>query len=106
MNDFYVNKTIVLWQCPASDHKGNDIKISGLYFVDQFCPYEPSNYVWSACYDLCPAGLDFPVELDKFVSVDVDRFTEQVDPQSYGRQLVQEREMDFYEEDRDEMEVC
>jgi hypothetical protein len=88
-------ETVCLYYCPAcvSNEVENEVTISGLFVIEEFWPYEPSNYVWSPFYTV--ARKDNP---DDLYDVDVYALLEQVEPKTHGRLLEQEREMEFANE--------
>lgn len=89
--------TVALTQCSAYAD-GREVTLSGLYDVLEFNPTEPSAYVYSPCWTLVPHDA---VDDEVTFCVDADVFESQVWPASYGRALAQERELDFYEQDRE-----
>lgn len=90
-----IGATVALVSCPAYEGEGNtDVKVSGLWVIEEFLPYEPANYVHSPVFALSDGvGL---------VYVDADVLTEQVCPDVHARMLVAEREWEHYEEDSDD----
>jgi hypothetical protein len=85
---------VALVLCPATTFvNGDQVHISGLYDVEEFQPCEPTNYVLSPCWLV--ASRDNGI----YYYIDASDFGQQVWPESYGRSLVQEREMAFAEEE-------
>jgi hypothetical protein len=72
-----------------------EVCLVGLFDMIEFCPYEPSAYVWSPYYLVAPRG----VEGGRYYAVPAQDYVEQVYPDSHARELVQERMMEFREED-------
>lgn len=72
----------------------------GLFDVIEFCPYEPSNYVYSPYYLVAP----HEVEDGPCYAVPAQDFVQQVYPDSHARELAQERDMDNRELDEKEAE--
>lgn len=100
-----IGQTVVFVGAPAevSDPDGhlcvpNETKISGLYVVDDFLPYEPSAYVHEAGFIVADADTVMDNGVSFFVTV--DEFEKQVWPRSYGRAIVQEREAEAANETR------
>jgi hypothetical protein len=85
-----IGRTVALTACPAYMADGKIQPISGLYHIVEFHPYEPSAYVWNACFSVAPEG-DFTEE--GVVTVDADTLWEQVEPSSYGAMLRAERDL-------------
>lgn len=70
----------------------------GLFDIIEYCVAEPSAYVHSPLYIVCPHGEEEGITY----SVNAYDLEQQVDPKSHGRQLVNEREMVFAEEEESE----
>jgi hypothetical protein len=94
--------TVALTRCPAIgtgtvDHGVEEI--SGLFILVEFLPFEPSNYVWSPTWVVMSARTAYEGAFEAPTwDVDAHVLFEQVDPQGYGRMLVQEREQRLAEE--------
>lgn len=113
-------RVVALTKCPA-EYRGEDgewvkTTISGLFELVEYHPYEPSNYVWSACWtvarhnapclsvmhdELACGDAGEPdeqwCENCRYYDVDDYMLVEQVDPKAHGRLLEMEREMEFAE---------
>ena len=48
------------------DNDGNQTVLDGLYEVVEYHPYEPSNYVWTACFTIVPAEVADDPNWDDF----------------------------------------
>lgn len=72
--------------------------MSGLWDVIEHLGTEPSAYVWSPSWLLCPHGDE---DDSRAVVVDAYEFDAQVWPKAHGRALAQEREWDRAEEARE-----
>lgn len=99
-----VGRTVALTGCLSEayngtvDGKGEYLMCSilgGLFVVEEFHPYEPSNYVFSPAYTVVPA--DEPERGEFWIAA--QDLEEQVDPAGHARMLVLEREMAFAEEE-------
>lgn len=98
-----LGSTVALTLCPAQkgnfegeweqdeNHRAIFHPISGLFIVEEFQPYEPSAYSWDTGWILCRKDGDGKTSY--FVSD--DDLWAQVNPQSYGRNLVVERDMEL-----------
>jgi hypothetical protein len=99
----YPGQVVALTSCPCKfriDTAENiDIKLSGLFVLDENYPYDPSSYIWEACWDLYSKNDDPPDADTVFYSVPHDVLVEQVEPKEHAKQLVLEREMEFAEEE-------
>lgn len=100
-------KPVYLLGCVAevADSRGHfgpgkppQVSLMGLFDVEEFCPYEPSAYVWSPYFLVCSHydQRDYP----QYYAVPAQDFEQQVHPDSYAREVELEREQGFYEEDR------
>lgn len=67
-----------------------EVCIFGLFDVIEFCPYEPSNYVWSPYFLVCPHGQ----EEGPCYALSAQDYDEQVNPKSHALNLRDERDMD------------
>jgi hypothetical protein len=96
-----MNKPVYLLGCPAEISVSNGrggwehfpVSLIGLFDVIEYMPYEPSNYVFSPLYLVVPAGTDD--EDETMYTVNALDMQKQVDPKSWARELVQEREMEW-----------
>lgn len=101
-NGSILGQTVALTLCPAEDDCGGQHRISGLFDVEEFLPYEPSNYVHESGYHVFRAGEgETPCYFVKY-----EDLWEQVDPQSTGRQLELERWLEQRAEDLDREEAA
>lgn len=57
-------------------------EITGDYIVFEYCPEEPSNYVWTA---YCVIGKDNYKDGDKYYEVDADDLWRNIDPEGAKR---------------------
>lgn len=82
-------------------------RVSGLFVLEEFWPYEPSNYVHEAGWTIRPVDEECVAALRRFENAREEPVTfwitdaelvEQVDPHAHGRLLELEREMEFAEE--------
>ena len=96
-----IGRTVALTALDAENKNFQPAKLSGLYFVEDFQPVEPSNYSWSATYILYRADQDPKDDQPMYWWVDACALEEQVDPHGYGRVLAQERECEWAAEDAD-----
>lgn len=88
--------TYYLEGCKAEvqvEGKWTSTVLEGDYEIVEFMPYEPSAYVNSAGFLICPAGWDPEVELDDDHLWFVEEWDliEQIDPPAYKRFVEQER---------------
>ena len=99
-----LGRTVAIFGLTGHDDEGHEHTLSGLYVVEEFCPYEPSNYCWSDCFLLVRAdeardsreNIAWPS-----FSVDADDLWAQVEPQDYGNRLAEMRWMELAMEDAD-----
>lgn len=102
-------KIVYLFGLKGNNSDGKKTKVSGLYEVIEFVPYEPAAYVWSDCVVLCPVEYSRADNWEDYiVDIDVGLFESQVNPKSYGRNLVVERERDIEEQleyEREQIEL-
>jgi len=98
-----VPTTVALYRCIAY-RNGELTTVSGLYGLLEHEMPEPSAYVWSECWTLCPHGAEEATD-ENTITVDAADFEEQVFPKSYGQRLEMERWMDWAEEDREREEA-
>jgi hypothetical protein len=109
-HDKYLGRTVVLFQCPASNFKGHDVKATGLFTVEDRYLYEPSAYCHSNGYYLYPVfepgegprPQDEPE--DAVLCVDDEQFLPQVDPKAWINYLQWEHQMDIWEWQREQDE--
>jgi hypothetical protein len=93
-----IGQTVCFVGAPASDSDGVPYTLDGLFAVDEFLPYERSNFVHEAGWIVVDVE-DIGKERVTSYFVTADEFEKQVWPKSYGRQIVQEREFQMAAED-------
>jgi hypothetical protein len=71
-----LGRTYNLNNCPAWNHKGDDITLNGRYVIEEYQPIEPSAYAWTAYYLVSPADVDGDMADDDVASVDPDTLWE------------------------------
>jgi hypothetical protein len=97
-NQNLVGSTFALYGCKAwAEPDNSETTISGLYMVEDLV------YADRTCGQAESGYLVFPAERagtgdGPVYFVDSDTFMEQTKPKSYGRRLVEEREMEFMAE--------
>jgi hypothetical protein len=86
--------TVYLLGCEAYTEDGFAICLIGLFDIVEYHSYEPSAYIFSSGYTVCPEGSDEGP--DYFVDAYV--LQAHIDPKSYALDLALEREAGFAEE--------
>jgi hypothetical protein len=94
--DLKPGATVALTECPAVTNGNHPARISGLWVVEEYLPYEPANYVHEPVYVLAPESGDE----EACVEVLARDLIEQADPRRHGEALRQERAFEHYCEDR------
>jgi hypothetical protein len=87
MSRLSIGATVALVECPAEHVESHQhARVSGLWTVEEFLPYEPANYVHEPGYTLCQG--------DGWIYVTASDLREQVDPAAHARDLVLQREIE------------
>lgn len=87
---------VALTECPIWTGPNSMTKMSGLFVLEDYEPYEPSAYQWEGGWILFPEGEQDNPDIQYFVT-DADLIP-QVNPKLHGQMLVEEREMEFMAE--------
>jgi hypothetical protein len=94
MSHPYEGKIVTLPENFTAWKNGEEIKVSGAYELVEFCPYEPSAYVWSdswvAVPEDTPDGTAESWEAAE-ITLDADDVRRVMDPEGYKRNLEQEK---------------
>lgn len=93
-------KTVALTHCQAFRDNESEF-VSGLYTLIERIPYEPSNYCWSSGWLIAPVDDDSE---DACIFVEEYTLLSQVDPKTYSQVLMQEREMEWAEQEMELIE--
>jgi hypothetical protein len=94
-NNTIIGQIVELKDTPVYNYLNEQTKISGQFEVIEFCPIEPSNYVWSPCFILSPPLTEGAVEWSEKsdFTIDADVLDELIDPEGYARRQEQEDEL-------------
>jgi hypothetical protein len=87
----------------GTDTNGKETTLEGRYELVEFCPREPSAYVWSDLWVVIPESVVGKENWEDYI-FDIDAFEiwAKLDPEGYKSYMEQERLMDMEEIEREQ----